>query len=99
MRTILKSLTIISSLACTALTMTAAQPAERLRVGKAQAQTFAFLPADVGVEAGIFGRHGLDIEITAFGGDARMLQALAADGIDIALGGGPTLAYVAKGAP
>jgi ABC-type nitrate/sulfonate/bicarbonate transport system substrate-binding protein len=94
-----KSLMMVVCLACTALSVTAVQPAERLRVGKAQAQTFAFVPADVGVEAGIFDQHGLDIEITAFGGDARMLQALAADGVDIALGGGPTLAYVAKGAP
>src|SRR5712672_812965 len=71
----------------------------KLRVGKAQAQTFAFVPADVGVEAGIFKKHGLDIEISNFGGDAKLLQGLAADAIDIALGGGPTLAFVQKGTP
>jgi ABC-type nitrate/sulfonate/bicarbonate transport system substrate-binding protein len=51
------------------------------------------------VETGIFKKHGIDLEISAFGGDARMLQALAADGIDIALGGGPTLANIVKGTP
>jgi NitT/TauT family transport system substrate-binding protein len=71
----------------------------KIRVGKAQAQTFAFVPADVGVEAGIFKKHGLDVEISNFGGDARLLQALAADAIDIALGGGPTLAFIVKGTP
>src|SRR6267154_806988 len=71
----------------------------KLRVGKAQAQTFAFVPADVGIEAGIFKKHGLDVEISNFGGDAPLLQALTADAIDIALGGGPTLAFVAKGTP
>ncbi len=83
-----------------ALTMhNAAQAQTKLRIGKAQAQTFAFVPADVGIEAGIFKKHGLDLEISAFGGDARMLQALTADGIDIALGGGPTLANIVKGTP
>src|SRR5215469_8730934 len=71
----------------------------KLRVGKAQAQQFAFVPVHVGVETGIFKKHGLDIEIANFGGDAKLLQALTADGIDIALGGGPTLAFVQKGTP
>jgi NitT/TauT family transport system substrate-binding protein len=77
----------------------AAQAQTKIRVGKAQAQTFAFIPADVGAETGLFKKRGLDLEIASFAGDARLLQALAADAIDIALGGGPTLAFVAKGAP
>jgi ABC-type nitrate/sulfonate/bicarbonate transport system substrate-binding protein len=76
-----------------------AAQAQTLRVGKAQAQTFSFVPVDVGVAAGLFKQRGLDIEISSFGGDARLLQALAADAVDIALGGGPTLAFVAKGTP
>src|ERR1019366_864734 len=80
-------------------TGTAAQAQTKIRVGKAQAQTFAFIPADVGTETGLFKQRGLDVEIASFAGDARLLQALAADALDIALGGGPTLAFVAKGAP
>src|SRR5215469_13850637 len=71
----------------------------KLRVGKAQAGQFAFVPVHVGVEVGIFNKHGLDIEIANFGGDAKLLQALTASGIDIALGGGPTIAFVQKGTP
>ena len=71
----------------------------KLRVGKAQAGQFAFVPLHVGVETGVFKKHGLDIEIANFGGDAKLLQALTADGIDIALGGGPTIAFVQKGTP
>jgi NitT/TauT family transport system substrate-binding protein len=71
----------------------------KLRVGKAQPNQFAFVPADIGVEAGIFKKHGLDVEISSFGGDAKMMQALTADGIDIALGGGPAFATIVKGAP
>jgi NitT/TauT family transport system substrate-binding protein len=71
----------------------------KMRVGKAQPNQFAFVPADIGVEAGLFKKRGLDVEVSAFGGDAKMMQALAADGIDIALGGGPAFATIVKGTP
>jgi NitT/TauT family transport system substrate-binding protein len=73
--------------------------AETLRVGKAGAEAFSFVPADIGQQTGIFKQHGVDLTISAFGGDAKLQQAMAADGIDIGLGGGPGLAFVAKGAP
>src|SRR6201985_1582978 len=73
--------------------------AETLRVGKAGREAFSFVPIDIGVRTGIFKKHGLDIEIANFGGDAKLQQALTADGIDIALGGGPTIAFVQKGTP
>ena len=101
-RQILASLARIAILAGALLAPvadTAAQTQTKIRVGKAQAQTFAFVPVDVGVRAGLFVQRGLDVEISNFAGDARLLQALAADAIDIALGGGPALAFVAKGAP
>ena len=93
------ALAMAGALLVAALPGSAAQAQTKIRVGKAQAQTFAFLPADVGAETGLFKQRGLDIEISNFAGDARLLQALTADALDIALGGGPTLAFVAKGAP
>ena len=78
---------------------TTSTSAETLRVGKAGREAFSFVPADVGQRAGIFKKHGLDIEISSFGGDARLQQAMAADGIDIALGSGPGLAFIVKGSP
>src|SRR5215467_4014125 len=76
-----------------------ANAAERLRVGRAVPQAFSFVPVDVGMQHGIFKKHGLEIESTAFAGDAKMQQAMAADSIDIALGSGPAMAFIAKGAP
>jgi ABC-type nitrate/sulfonate/bicarbonate transport system substrate-binding protein len=76
-----------------------AQAQTKIRLGKAQAQNFAFVAADVGLAAGIFRRHGIDLEIANFGGDARLVQAMSADAIDIAFGGGPTIAFEVKGAP
>jgi NitT/TauT family transport system substrate-binding protein len=39
------------------------------------------------------------VDISNFAGDARLQQAMAADGIDVALGSGPGMAFVVKGAP
>jgi ABC-type nitrate/sulfonate/bicarbonate transport system substrate-binding protein len=76
-----------------------AQALERLRVGKAVPEAFSFVPLDVGIKKGFFAKNGLEIESIAFQGDARMQQAAAADSIDILLGSGPAMAFIAKGAP
>lgn len=73
--------------------------ADTLRVGKAGRDAFSFVPADIGAQTGIFKKHGLDLELSSFGGDARVQQAMAADGIDIGLGSGPSLAFIVKGSP
>src|SRR6185436_19709462 len=73
--------------------------AEKLRVGKAVPFAWTFTPLDVGMQTGIFAKHGLEIDASAFGGDARMQQALSADGIDIGIGSGPGMAFMAKGVP
>src|SRR5579863_4089504 len=76
-----------------------AQPVTKLRVGKAIAVAFSFVPLDVGIQAGIFKKHGIDVDEYSFGGSAKLQQALAADSIDIGLGSGPEMAFIAKGAP
>jgi NitT/TauT family transport system substrate-binding protein len=86
---------IVAALLCVA--SSAAPAAETLRVGKAGAEAFSFVPVDIGAQTGIFKKHNLDVTISAFGGDARIQQAMAADGIDIALGSGPGLAFIVKG--
>ena len=82
-----------------ALAASSAFAAEKLRVGRAVPQAFSFVPVDVGMQHGIFKKHGLEIESTSFTGDAKMQQAMAADSIDIALGSGPAMAFIRKGAP
>ena len=70
-----------------------------LRVGKAQANQFAFIPADIGVDAGIFKKHAIDLDISVFAGDAKMTQALTAGSLDVALGGCPSFQAIAKALP
>ncbi|HEX3971381.1 MAG TPA: ABC transporter substrate-binding protein [Stellaceae bacterium] len=85
--------------ALSGVTAHAAFAADKLRVGKAQAQPFTFAPLDIGIEEGIFAKHNLDIEATAFPGSANLQRGIAADAIDIAVGSGPELAFIVKGNP
>ena len=81
--------------------MASAPPAsaEMLRVGKAGATAFSFVPVDVGVETGIFKNNDLEFQVSSFGGDAKLQQAMAAGSIDVGLGSGPGLAFIVKGVP
>jgi ABC-type nitrate/sulfonate/bicarbonate transport system substrate-binding protein len=73
--------------------------AETLRVGKAVPEAFSFVPVDIGMKKGLFQKYGVEAETTAFAGDAKMQQAMASDSIDVALGSGPAMAFIVKGAP
>jgi len=77
----------------------AARAETKVRVGQPQAGTFQFVPLQVGIETGIFRQHGIDAESISFGGGPRVQQALTAGAIDIAIGSGPELAFIVKGAP
>lgn len=81
------------------LLITPAGAAEKLRVGKAVAFAWTFTPLDVGIQTGIFARHGLEIQASAFAGDAKLQQGLTSDSIDIGIGSGPGMAFMAKGVP
>ena len=93
---------LLAALITCAILLFASQPAfaaDKLRVGKAVAEAFSFVPPDVGMRQGIFQKNNIDLELIAFAGDARMQQAAAADSIDILLGSGPAMAFIAKGSP
>src|SRR5262249_34731840 len=70
-----------------------------LPVGRVVPFAWTFTPLDVGIETGQFAKQGLTVEPSAFGGDAKLQQAMAADGVDIGIGSGPGMAFTAKGAP
>jgi NitT/TauT family transport system substrate-binding protein len=70
-----------------------------VRVGTAQAVSLAFLPIQIGEAAGIWQQVGLKVESSALRGDGQVQQALTAGSIDIGLGSGPGLGFLAKGVP
>ncbi len=76
-----------------------AMAANLIRVGNVGAVAFSFVPTNVGKDVGIFAKNGLDIQITGFGGDAKLQQAMAARAVDVGLGSGPGMAFIVKGSP
>ncbi len=70
-----------------------------LRVGISSQTAFTFAPLKLGIAKGFFKKHGLDVKDYAFAGGGKEQQALVADSIDMALGSGPEMASIAKGAP
>ena len=94
-----------ASLVVAALTLIASFPAsavaapEKLRVGTPEAVGFNFYMLDAGVDLGLYRKYDLDIERIDLGGGAKLHQAMASGALDIALGGGTDLLFVAKGSP
>lgn len=102
MRHRLEARVIIGGLAATlfmAIMSAWAVAADKVRIGKANGNGWTFVPADIGAAEGIFAKYGIELEISNLAGDAKIQQALIADAIDIGLGSGPAMAFVAKGAP
>ena len=69
-----------------------ARAADKLRVAKVVPFAWTFTPLDVGMQTGIFAKHGLDIEESASAGDAKLQQLLASASVDIGIGSGPGMA-------
>src|ERR1043166_3676929 len=73
----------------------AARADEALRVGNLVPTSFSFLPLQIGIEKGIFKKHGIAFPR----GSASGHQALAAHSVDIIAGGGVEMAFLVKGSP
>src|SRR6202000_487899 len=81
---------------------TALSPAhanEKLRVAKVVPFAWTFTPLDIGMQAGIFAKHGLDIEASPSSGAAKLQQLIAPGSVDIGIGSGPGMAFIVKGVP
>jgi NitT/TauT family transport system substrate-binding protein len=76
-----------------------ARALDAVRVGKSAASTLAFAPVEIGVSQGIWAKHGVEVTSIAFAGDARMQQGMVANAIDLALGSGPGMGFLARGVP
>jgi NitT/TauT family transport system substrate-binding protein len=90
-------------IACLSLTLVALAPPShaaaptKLAVAKV-ANDFALSMVDYGAKLGTFRKDGLDVEVSRIT-QAKMVQAVIAGSIDMALASGATLAFAAKGAP
>jgi len=90
---------LVGACLASVLLSSTATAADKIRLGKAQGGAWTFLPANIGIEEGIFAKYGLEVEIADLSGDAKVQQALAAGSIEFGLGSGPGMAFAAKGSP
>jgi ABC-type nitrate/sulfonate/bicarbonate transport system substrate-binding protein len=72
--------------------------ADNLKVGKADSTDYDFALLQVGIDAGIFKKYGLELDTVTLPG-AQLHQAMTAGSIDLALGSGTDFQFIAKGAP
>jgi NitT/TauT family transport system substrate-binding protein len=70
-----------------------------LTIGKASNDSDSIIPVNVGDHLGFFKKRGLDLKIVDFEGGGKMIQAMAAHAIDIGIGAGIQMAFIAKGVP
>jgi NitT/TauT family transport system substrate-binding protein len=87
------------AIAFIALAIAPARAADHVTVGKAVSALWAFVPADIGVQEGIFAKYGLEVEVLDLGNSPRLHQAMTAGSVVFAMTSGADLAFVAKGEP
>jgi ABC-type nitrate/sulfonate/bicarbonate transport system substrate-binding protein len=74
--------------------------ADVITVGEAASFNWSALPIEVGRDQGIWRKYGFDeVKPVGFAGDAKLQQVLTAGDVDFGLGGGPGMAFFAKGVP
>lgn len=71
---------------------------DKIRVGSA-AQAFSFAVPEIGTEAGIFQKLGVDVQNLAFSGAAKLNQGMLANAADVGLTGSTDFAFSVKGSP
>jgi ABC-type nitrate/sulfonate/bicarbonate transport system substrate-binding protein len=91
--------TLLAAALAGALIAAPAQAIETLRVAKAVPEAFSFTPLDIGIRKGFFAKNGVEVEASAFAGDAKLQQAMTANSIDMGIGSGPGMAFIVKGSP
>jgi ABC-type nitrate/sulfonate/bicarbonate transport system substrate-binding protein len=94
-----RTVSLLAAALASALIAAPAQAAGPLRVAKAVPEAFSFTPLDIGIRKGVFAKNGVEVEASAFAGDAKLQQAMTANSIDMGIGSGPGMAFIVKGSP
>ncbi len=99
MRRLFAAVAVCAAVLLASVVIRPAAAAEDLRVVKVVPFAWTFTPLDIGIQTGIFAKHGLNIEESASAGDAKLQQLLTAGSADIGIGSGPGMAFSVKGVP
>ncbi|HEY2135550.1 MAG TPA: ABC transporter substrate-binding protein [Xanthobacteraceae bacterium] len=92
---------LYASLACLVIMSSAAAAEDRLRLAVGAPNNWDSGVSDVGVRAGIFKKHGLDLELLYTQGGGETMQAVISGSADIGIAAGTAgvMGAFAKGAP
>jgi NitT/TauT family transport system substrate-binding protein len=90
---------VVALLSLMALGPCDAAAADKVVVGKSSPTAFSFTPVEIGIETGIFAKHGIDLGMADLDGSAKLHQAMAAGSLDFGLGSGPDMIFPMKGSP
>src|SRR5438034_10618232 len=87
--------------AATAVSSTAARCDDQLKLAVGAPNNWDSGVPDIGKRAGIFKKHGLDLDILYTNGGGETLQAVISGSVDLGIGAGTSgvLGAFAKGAP
>ncbi len=80
-------------------TGTPARALDQLRVGNDAPSSIPNCALDIGIARGIFARHGLEIAPSIFFGSAKGQPALISGAVDVLVGAGSEMVFIARGAP
>ena len=96
-----RTMRLISTLIALATFTTGAVALDSLKIASGGRGNWDSAPAELGQKAGIFKKHGIDLDVLYTAGSGETLQAIISGAADIgvALGTGSVMAAYAKGAP
>lgn len=92
---------LLSALAAAAFTVSVAQADDTVRLAIGAPNNWDTCIPDVGLRAGIFKKHGLNLDIVYTNGSGETMQAVISGSVDLGMGAGTgsALGAYAKGAP
>jgi len=76
-----------------------AAAADRIRAGTPEPTAFVFSALDVAIDGGFFKKYDLDVTRIDFAGGAKLHQAMASGDLDMIIGTGSDMLFLARGAP
>jgi NitT/TauT family transport system substrate-binding protein len=100
-RSVLKAMAATAAAGATSIAMPRISRAAptKLVVGKSIPTLLAYTPIEFGLANNFYQKRGLELEVVAFNGAARLHQAMISGAVDIGLGSGASMSDIAKGEP
>jgi NitT/TauT family transport system substrate-binding protein len=100
-RSVLKAMAATAAAGATSIAMPRISRAApvKLVIGKSIPTLLAYTPIEFGLANNFYQKRGIELEVVAFNGAARLHQAMISGAVDIGLGSGASMSDIGKGEP